>query len=132
VAEKIVEFKASGRRRTSVAHVRLARGVGKIEVNRSAFEAYFPVEAVRNFILQPLELTQKTGQFDVLVSCKGGGKVGQAGALRQGLARALMAADENLRAPLKAAGCLTRDSRMKERKKPGQPGARKRYQFSKR
>lgn len=123
---------ATGRRKTAVARVRLAPGTGKLEINQRPLEAYFPSEALRNYIMQPIVLTSAQGKYDVLVSARGGGMTGQAGAVRHALSRALSLADGSLRPALKSAGCLTRDPRMKERKKPGQPGARKRFQFSKR
>jgi small subunit ribosomal protein S9 len=122
----------TGRRKTAVARVRLVNGDGKWLVNDVEIEKYITSEALRQYIEQPLTLTGNVGKYDVLISAKGGGISGQSGAIRHGLARALVASDANLRDVLKKAGCLTRDSRMKERKKPGQPGARKRFQFSKR
>ena len=124
--------KATGRRKTAVAHVRLIEGTRKWTVNGVEIERYIPSESLRAYINQPFAMTELTGKYDVLVSAKGGGIAGQAGAMRHALSRALCAMDENLRAVLKKAGCLTRDSRMKERKKPGQRGARARFQFSKR
>ena len=121
-----------GRRKSASARVRLVSGVGKIVVNKRAFEEYFPVESIRGYINQPLALTGKVADFDIYANITGGGLMGQAGALRHGIARALEKEDETLRPILKKAGMLTRDSREKERKKPGQPGARKRFQFSKR
>ena len=123
---------ATGRRKTAVAHVELVRGTGKIAVNHRAFEEYFPNEAVRDYLVQPLKLVGQTESFDIRAFVKGGGITGQAGAVRHAISRALVAADSELRKALKDQGCLTRDPRMKERKKPGQPGARKRFQFSKR
>lgn len=123
---------AIGRRKVAMAAVRLTNGNGKIVVNGREFKEYFPSLSIRNFILQPLQLTSTSERFDVAARVKGGGIVGQAGALRHGLARALLIVDVSLRAVLKNSGFLTRDSRLKERKKPGQPGARKRFQFSKR
>ena len=123
---------ATGRRKTAVASVRLTAGAGKFEINRRTFENYFPNEVTRNFILGPLEITSSVGKFDIFVNVKGGGPNGQAGAVRHALARGLTKLNAELRKPLKEAGFLTRDPRMKERKKPGQPGARKRFQFSKR
>ena len=123
---------ATGRRKVAMAAVRLTNGSGKIIVNGRDFKDYFPLLTVRNFILQPLQLTNTSERFDIAVHVKGGGIVGQAGALRHGLARALLIVDSSLRAVLKNSGFLTRDSRLKERKKSGQPGARKRFQFSKR
>jgi len=122
----------TGRRKTAVARVRLMAGAGKWLVNDVEIEQYIPSEALRSYLRQPLALTGLDGKFDVIVSANGGGISGQSGAIRHGLSRALVASDANLREVLKKAGCLTRDSRMKERKKPGQPGARKRFQFSKR
>ena len=122
----------TGRRKTAVARVRLVPGEGKWFVNDVEIEKYIHSEAMRQYLGQPLALTGMEGKFDVIVSANGGGISGQSGAIRHGLARALVASDANLREVLKKAGCLTRDSRMKERKKPGQPGARKRFQFSKR
>ena len=123
----------TGRRKTAVAHVKLVKGDGKWLVNKTALEAYIPSEALRDYLKQPIGIAgYDLAGIDVVAFAKGGGVSGQAGAIRHGLARALCAADANLRAALKKAGCLTRDSRMKERKKPGQPGARKRFQFSKR
>ncbi len=122
----------TGRRKTAVARVRLVSGSGKWIVNDKAIENYIHSDALRQYLAQPLSLTGLTEKYDVVVSAKGGGISGQSGAIRHGLARALIAADATLRDVLKKAGCLTRDSRMKERKKPGQPGARKRFQFSKR
>ena len=122
----------TGRRKTAVARVRLVAGAGKWLVNDEEIEKYIPSEALRTYLRQPLALTGLDGKFDVIVSANGGGISGQSGAIRHGLSRALVASDANLREVLKKAGCLTRDSRMKERKKPGQPGARKRFQFSKR
>jgi small subunit ribosomal protein S9 len=129
---KVQEFLGTGRRKTSVARVRLAAGSGKITVNGRTFDNYFPIENLRVQATQPLTATENTAKFDVRVNVTGGGPSGQAGAVRHGIARALIVADPNLRPALKAQGFLTRDSRMKERKKYGQPGARKRFQFSKR
>ncbi len=129
---KAQEFLGTGRRKTSVARVRLAAGSGKITVNNRAFENYFPIENLRMFALQPLTVTETAAKFDARVSVSGGGPSGQAGAVRHGIARALLVADAKLRAALKSNGLLTRDPRMRERKKYGQPGARKRFQYSKR
>lgn len=126
------EFLGTGRRKTSVARVRLASGSGKITVNGRTFETYFPTDTLRMVVTQPLTVTSTTGKFDVRVNVQGGGPHGQAGAVRHGIARALLEADINLRPTLKSEGLLTRDSREKERKKYGQPGARKRFQYSKR
>lgn len=126
------EFAGTGRRKTAVARVRLYKGTGKWTVNGVEIEKYIQSEALRQYLCQPLTLTGLADQYDVKITAKGGGISGQSGAIRHGLARALLVTDANLRDVLKKAGCLTRDSRMKERKKPGQPGARKRFQFSKR
>ncbi len=115
-----------------MARVRMSAGAGKILVNGRALENYFPSEAQRNDALLPLTMTDTATKFDVEISVDGGGPNGQAGAVRLGVARALIEADSTLRAPLKAGGMLTRDSRVRERKKYGQPGARKRFQYSKR
>lgn len=123
---------ATGRRKTAVARVRLTPGSGKITVNGRLFEQYFPVEWLRLQALRPLVLTDSTGKYDVFANVKGGGPTGQAEALRHGLARALLQADPSLRKLLRSEGLLTRDARMRERKKYGQPGARKRFQYSKR
>jgi small subunit ribosomal protein S9 len=122
----------TGRRKTAVARVRLTAGSGKITVNGRPFDSYFHVEAQRTTALRPLALTDSTAKYDVLVNLCGGGPNGQADALRLGLARALLQVDINLKNTLRSEGLLTRDPRMRERKKYGQPGARKRYQFSKR
>lgn len=132
MTQSVSEFAATGRRKTAVARVRLTPGAGKTEVNGVPFEKFFPTLALRRFIAQPLEAVQAADKFDIFVSVSGGGIAGQAGAMRHGIARALCLADASFRAPLKAGGFLTRDPRMKERKKSGQPGARKRFQFSKR
>jgi small subunit ribosomal protein S9 len=129
---KTSEFLGTGRRKTSIARVRLSTGTGKVTVNGRAFENYFPTDTLRMTVQQPLTITGTADKFDIRVNVVGGGPTGQAGAVRHGIARALLLADANLRASLKAEGLLTRDSRMKERKKYGQPGARKRFQFSKR
>lgn len=129
---KVPEFLATGRRKTSVARVRLAAGSGKITVNGRTFDNYFPLDTLRMVVMQPFAATDLSGKFDARVSVSGGGPSGQAGAVRHGIARALLLVDANLRPTLKSNGFLTRDPRMKERKKYGQPGARKRFQFSKR
>ena len=126
------DFIGTGRRKTSIARVRLATGSGKITVNGRAFENYFPLETLRATAAQPLAVTSTTEKLDANINVSGGGPNGQAGAVSHGIARALLKFDANLRPQLKAEGLLTRDSRMKERKKYGQPGARKRYQYSKR
>ena len=132
MAKSTTEFLGTGRRKTSIARVRLATGSGKITVNGRAFENYFPVDTLRATASQPLTLTGTAEKLDVRVNVSGGGPNGQAGAVRHGIARALLQFDANLRPQLKAEGLLTRDPRMRERKKYGQPGARKRFQFSKR
>ena len=123
---------AIGRRKQATAQVRIRPGTGKVVINSKAFEEYFPTEPVRGFILQPITVTGTSEQYDIAVTVKGGGTIGQAGALRHGLARALAKNDSDLKGVLKESGMLTRDARVKERKKSGQPGARKRFQFSKR
>jgi len=132
MAAVVDRFYATGRRKTSVGRVWIRPGAGRIVVNRRAFEDYFPRETLRMIIAQPLEVTSTVGQFDVLATVSGGGPSGQAGAVRHGLARALARFDEKFRGPLKKAGLLTRDPRMRERKKYGQPGARQKFQYSKR
>ena len=129
---KTPEFLGTGRRKTSIARVRLSSGSGKVTVNGRAFENYFPTDSLRMVVQQPFVVTNMTGKFDVRVNVTGGGPAGQAGATRHGISRALLLVDAALRPPLKAEGLLTRDPRMRERKKYGQPGARKRFQFSKR
>ena len=129
---KTPEFLGTGRRKTSVARVRIASGTGKIVVNGRPFETYFPVDTLRATVSQPLEVTGTTEKLDVKANVTGGGPNGQAGAVRHGIARALLQFDANLRGSLKSEGLLTRDPRMRERKKYGQPGARKRFQYSKR
>jgi small subunit ribosomal protein S9 len=128
----VERFYGTGRRKTSVARVWLRPGSGRIVINRRPFEDYFPRETLRMIITQPLEVTGTVGQFDVLARVGGGGPSGQAGAVRHGLARALVMFDEKFRQVLKKAGLLTRDPRMRERKKYGQPGARQKFQYSKR
>ena len=123
---------ATGRRKQASAQVRIRPGNGKVAVNKRTFNEYFPNDAVRGYILQPMQVTGTDSNFDIVVTVNGGGDMGQAGAIRHGLARALVKSDAAYREPLKESGMLTRDSRVKERKKPGQPGARKRFQFSKR
>lgn len=122
----------TGRRKSSVARVRLVPGNGVVKVNGREFEEYFPRETVRMVAMLPLTITEKMGQYDVAVNVDGGGMTGQAGALSLGLARALVELDPETKPALRKGGFLTRDPRMSERKKYGQPGARKRFQFSKR
>ena len=126
------EFLGTGRRKTAIARVRLAPGAGKITVNGRAFENYFPLDTQRASVSSPLTVTGTADKVDVRVNVVGGGSLGQAGATRHGISRALLKFDANLRPALKAEGFLTRDPRERERKKYGQPGARKRFQFSKR
>ena len=123
---------ATGRRRTSVASVRLKAGSGKIEVNKREFNDYFPTTTLQTAVLRPLELAGRKQHVDITLKTSGGGVAGQAGASSLAIALALLKLDANLRPELKKNGLLTRDPRMKERKKPGSPGARKRFQFSKR
>ena len=130
--KKIEQYLGTGRRKRSVARIFLRPGSGKITVNGRAFENYFPTEATRIPARLPLVLTEQTDRFDVLVLAHGGGVAGQAGAIRLGISRALIAFNAELRPTLKKAGLLTRDPRQHERKKYGQKGARKRFQFSKR
>jgi Ribosomal protein S9 len=126
------EFTATGRRKTAIAKVWATPGTGTIRVNDRDFTDYFPSLSMQNDILRPLELVNSVHSFDVRVSATGGGIQGQAGALRLALSRVLIEINPEHRPVLKKEGMLTRDPRMKERKKPGQPGARKRFQFSKR
>ena len=125
-------FAGTGRRKTSVARVRLYNGTGNITVNGRDITDYFGLDTLKYIVRQPLELTNLTGKFDVVINVNGGGLSGQAGAVRHGIARALLLYDENLRSELKKAGFLTRDPRMKERKKYGLKAARRAPQFSKR
>ena len=131
-AETKIEFLGTGRRKTAIARVRLASGNGKITVNGRAFDNYFVLETKRSQATMPLTVTGTAEKFDARINVSGGGPNGQADAVRHGIARALLKFDAALRPSLKAEGLLTRDPRMKERKKYGQPGARKRFQFSKR
>ena len=126
------QFYGTGRRKTSVARVWLRPGGGRILVNRRPFEDYFPRETLRMIIAQPLQVTSTFGTLDATINVGGCGPTGQAGAVRHGIARALLEFDVNLRPTLKRAGLLTRDPRMRERKKYGQPGARSKFQYSKR
>ena len=126
------EFIATGRRKTAVARIRMIAGNGKIDVNGKSFEDYFPTVPLQNTVLAPLQVVKLAQAYDISVNTSGGGATGQAGAARLAISRALLQVDANLRGTLKAEGLLRRDPRMKERKKSGQPGARKRLQFSKR
>jgi small subunit ribosomal protein S9 len=128
----VIEYYGTGRRKTSTARVFLRPGKGTITVNRDSFESSFPTESLRKQIKQPLLVTETADKFDVLATTAGGGISGQAGAIRLGIARALVEYNLELRPRLKKAGLLTRDPRVKERKKYGMAGARKRFQFSKR
>ena len=127
-----IQYYGTGRRKTSTARVYLRPGTGEFRVNRKTFEEYFPNQALRTIIRQPLTLTDTANKFDIVVNVAGGGPAGQAGAVRHGITRALMEFNADLRPALKDAGLVTRDPRAKERKKYGQKGARKRFQFSKR
>ncbi len=126
------KYQATGRRKTSVATVQMSEGTGSITVNGKDFADYFCTESAQNKLLEPLDVTNRIKDFDIAIRTKGGGLNGQAGAACLGIARALLSFDESLKEPLREHGLLTRDPRMKERKKSGQPGARKRFQFSKR
>ena len=130
--KKITQYQGTGRRKNAIARVRLIPGKGQILVNRKPLEEYFPQEIQRIIIKQPLEVTKTGDRFDIFVRVNGGGNSGQAEALRHGISLALVQADESYRPILKKAGLLTRDPRMKERKKFGQKGARKRFQWTKR
>ena len=127
-----IQYYGTGRRKTSTARVYLRPGGGEVQVNRKPFETYFPNETLRMIIRQPLNLTETATKFDVVINVAGGGPAGQAGAIRHGITRALIEYNNELRPTLKQAGLVTRDPRIKERKKYGQKGARKRFQFSKR
>jgi small subunit ribosomal protein S9 len=127
-----IQYYGTGRRKTSVARVYLRPGSGKIVVNRRDFDEYFPNQVLKMVIRQPLLLTETADKFDILVNVQGGGPTGQAGAIRHGISRALLEFNGELRPRLKSVGFLTRDARKVERKKYGQPKARKRFQFSKR
>jgi small subunit ribosomal protein S9 len=132
MAEAKQEFLGTGRRKTSVARVRLSEGSGKFLVNGRSLAKYFATESFRGVAAAPLQLIAGLEKYDVRVNVDGGGQAGQAGAVRHGLSRALIRMDGELRPQIKAEGFLTRDPRMRERKKPGQPGARKKFQYSKR
>ena len=127
-----VSYYGTGRRKSSVARVYLLPGKGNIIINKRGIDDYFGLDTLKLIVRQPLELTSTIGRFDVKVNVYGGGYTGQAGAIRHGISRALLIADEDFRQPLKKAGFLTRDPRMKERKKYGLKGARRAPQFSKR
>jgi len=125
-------FNATGRRKNSIARIRIMPGSGKIEVNKKSLIDYFKRETLKMIIEQPLEVTESIGKFDIYARVHGGGLSGQAGAVRLGISRALLKYDDELKSALRSHGFLTRDPREKERKKYGMAGARKRYQFSKR
>ena len=127
-----IEYYGTGRRKTATARVYLRPGGGNVVVNRKPFDSYFPNETLRMIIRQPLNLTETGNKFDILANVAGGGPAGQAGAIRHGITRALLEYNADLRPTLKHAGLITRDPRIKERKKYGQKGARKRFQYSKR
>ena len=127
-----IQYYGTGRRKSSTARVYLRPGAGEVKINKKSFEQYFPNETLRMIIRQPLQLTETVNKFDILINVMGGGPAGQAGAIRHGITRALMEFNADLRPAKKHAGLVTRDPRIKERKKYGQKGARKRFQFSKR
>ena len=127
-----IQYYGTGRRKSATARVYLRPGAGEVKVNHKPFDRYFPNETLRMIIRQPLQLTETTNKFDLVINVAGGGPAGQAGAIRHGITRALIEYDGDLRPSLKRAGLITRDPRIKERKKYGQKGARKRFQFSKR
>ncbi|MBQ4058592.1 MAG: 30S ribosomal protein S9 [Lachnospiraceae bacterium] len=129
---KTTKFYGTGRRKSSVARVYLTPGTGKVTINKKDMDDYFGLDTLKLIVNQPFVATDNVGKFDVLVNVRGGGFTGQAGAIRHGISRALLEADADNRAALKKAGFLTRDSRMKERKKPGLKAARRAPQFSKR
>lgn len=128
----VIQYYGTGRRKTSVARVFLRPGKGTIKVNDRDFDEYFPNKMIKMIVRQPLSVTDTLDRFDIMATVKGGGINAQAGALRHGISKALLEYNKELRKRLKAEGLLTRDPRQKERKKYGQPGARKRYQYSKR
>jgi small subunit ribosomal protein S9 len=128
----VAEYYGTGRRKSSTARVYIRQGTGQITVNKRPFDNYFPNDVLKMIIRQPLSLTETGEHFDIVITVAGGGPTGQAGAIRHGISRALLMYNAELRKKLKKAGLLTRDPRMKERKKYGQKGARARFQFSKR
>lgn len=127
-----IQHYGTGKRKSSIARVYLRPGKGQITVNRRALEDYFPSDTLKMVIKQPLQLTETSDKFDIFANIRGGGLTGQAWAMRLGISRALCEFNQELRGRLKKGGFLTRDARIKERKKYGQPGARKRFQYSKR
>jgi small subunit ribosomal protein S9 len=132
MTEEKQNWYATGKRKSAIARVWLSPGSGNITINRRTVDDYFGRAVLKMILQEPFELTETRGRFDVLVNVTGGGLAGQAGAIRHGITRALLRVDPELRSILKKAGMITRDSRVKERKKYGQPGARKRFQYSKR
>ena len=127
-----IQYYGTGKRKTSTARVFLTPGTGQVVINSVDYQQFFPGKTQQGIVLQPLKVTENLEKFDLYINVSGGGYTGQAGAIRHGVSRALLEFDPELRQTLKKAGFLTRDPRIKERKKYGQPGARKRYQFSKR
>jgi len=127
-----IQYYGTGKRKSSTARVFLTPGTGQVVINRENYQEYFPGKTQQGIVLQPLKITDNLEKFDLYINVAGGGYTGQAGAIRHGISRALLEFDSELRQTLKKAGFLTRDPRIKERKKYGQPGARKKYQFSKR
>ena len=125
-------FYATGKRKTAIARIYMKEGAGTITVNKRTFDDYFTRDSLKMLIQQPLDIVGKRGQFDFYVNVRGGGMAGQAGAVKHGISKVLIEYDQEMRSMLKKVGFLSRDSRIKERKKYGQPGARKRFQFSKR
>lgn len=125
-------FYATGKRKTAIARIYMKEGAGTITVNKRTFDDYFTRDSLKMLIQQPLDIVGKRGQFDFYVNVRGGGMSGQAGAVKHGISKVLVEYDQEMRSMLKKVGFLSRDSRIKERKKYGQPGARKRFQFSKR
>ena len=132
MAQELIQYYGTGRRKSSVARVYLRPGHGAVVINHKSLDEYFGEEAHRFLVRQPLQVTDNLERYDVVVNVRGGGINGQAGAIRHGISRALLHVPEELRDTLKKAGLLTRDARRVERKKYGQPGARKRFQYSKR
>ncbi len=132
MAKDTLTFAATGRRKTSVARVRVSEGSGTITVNGLEANKYFDTALQQELLKKPFETAGVVGKYDIIATVKGGGKSGQCGAVVHAVSRALSSSDDEMKAVLKKAGFLSRDARMKERKKPGQPGARKRFQFSKR
>ena len=128
----VKSYYATGKRKTSIARVWMKEGSGVFVINKRTFDDYFTLDMLKRMILQPLDVTDKRDKFDFYINVNGGGIAGQAGAIRHGISKALLGYDEELKSILKKAGFLTRDARVKERKKYGQPGARKRFQYSKR